>query len=95
MIPFFTCGGNFEARVFGYMNGESDSTSSLSRDNVPSSSSFRIEFSDLSWGRKELKSICGQLERSGDRSVYIWVTSVISCLLSNELGQMNAEPINN
>lgn len=86
MIPFFTCGGNFEARVFGYMNGESDSTSSLSRDNVPSSSSFRIEFSDLSCGEKGIKI---------DRSVYIWVTSVISCPLSNDLGQLNAEPINN
>lgn len=55
MIPFFTCAGNFEALVFGYMKGLSDSTSSLSKDNVPSSRSFRIEFSDLSWNERIFK----------------------------------------
>lgn len=48
VMPFFTCAGSLEALVFGYMNGLSDSTSSLFRDRVPSSKSFRIEFSDLS-----------------------------------------------
>ena len=55
-MPFFTWAGNLEARVFGYMNGLSDSTSSLSSVRLPSSRSFRIEFSDLSWkGREERK----------------------------------------
>lgn len=49
VMPFFTCGGSFEALVFGYMNGLSDSTSNLFKDSVPSSNSFLTPVSDLSW----------------------------------------------
>lgn len=48
LMPVLTCAGNFEARVFGYMNGESVSTSSRSSGSWPSSSNFRTPESDLS-----------------------------------------------
>lgn len=48
VIPVLTCCGNFEALVFGYMNGESVSTSNLSNGRIFSSRSFRTPVSDLS-----------------------------------------------
>ena len=45
------CWGNLEARVFGYMNGASVSTSSLSNGMTPSSRIFLTPFSDLSFHR--------------------------------------------
>lgn len=48
VIPVFTCCGNFDALVFGYINGESDSTNKRSNGSVASSKSFRIPVSDLS-----------------------------------------------
>lgn len=48
VIPVLTCCGNFEALVFGYMNGESVSTSNRSNGRIFSSRSFRTPVSDLS-----------------------------------------------
>lgn len=48
VMPFLTCGGNLEARVFGYINGESVSTRSRSSGSMHSSNSFRTPVSDLS-----------------------------------------------
>jgi hypothetical protein len=45
----FTSVESFEARVFGYMKGASDSTSRRSKEIKSSSSSLRTEFSDLSY----------------------------------------------
>lgn len=46
--PDLTAADSLEARVFGYMNGESLSTSKRSRGIRFDSKSFRTEFSDLS-----------------------------------------------
>lgn len=54
LMPVLTCTGNFEARVFGYMNGESVSTSSRSSGRMPSSSNFRTPESDLSCTLKRI-----------------------------------------
>jgi hypothetical protein len=40
---------SFDARVFGYMNGESLSTSNLSNGIILSSNNFLTEISDLSY----------------------------------------------
>lgn len=46
--PSLTCKGSLEARVFGYIKGESVSTKRRSRGIEPSSKSLRTPASDLS-----------------------------------------------
>lgn len=48
LMPVLTCCGNFEARVLGYINGESVSTNKRSKGKVPLSSRRRTPVSDLS-----------------------------------------------
>lgn len=47
-MPALMWGCSLEARVLGYMNGESVSTSSLSSGKISPSNSFRTPVSDLS-----------------------------------------------
>lgn len=51
VMPVLTCCGNFDALVFGYINGASVSTRSLSSGKVPLSKSLRTPVSDLSLQR--------------------------------------------
>lgn len=52
-MPVLTCGGNLEARVFGYMNGASLSAKIRSSGSSLFSSSFRTPLSDLSYGERD------------------------------------------
>lgn len=49
VMPVLTCGGNLEARVFGYMNGASLSARIRSSGSSLFSNSFRTPLSDLSY----------------------------------------------
>lgn len=57
VIPDLTCCGNFDALVFGYMNGASLSTNSRSNGKMPLSSNFRTPVSDLSYHYENLLQI--------------------------------------